>query len=87
MKINRINRFENDSNLKAFCDIETDDGILIKNFKLVQGKNGLFLSPPSEKGKDGKYYDSVILPKEIKRRRTTKYSQENNIHGRESIPG
>jgi stage V sporulation protein G len=50
----------------AFFDIQTDDGITIKGFKVVNGSNGLFVSSPSEKGKDGKYYETVILPKEMK---------------------
>lgn len=50
----------------AYFDIETPDGIVIKGFRLVQGSNGLFISAPDEKGKDGKYYDKVILPKEMK---------------------
>ncbi len=68
MKIARINKFKNNSGSKteAFFDIQTDDEIIIKGFRIVNGPNGLFISPPDEKGKDGKYYESVILPKEIK---------------------
>jgi stage V sporulation protein G len=50
----------------AFFDIQTDDGITIKGFKIVNGSNGLFVSSPNEKGKDGKYYETVILPKDMK---------------------
>lgn len=50
----------------AFLDIQTDDGITIKGFRLVNGSNGLFLSSPDQKGKDGKYYETVTLPKEMK---------------------
>lgn len=50
----------------AFFDIQTDDGITLKGFRLVNGSNGLFLSSPDQKGKDGKYYETVILPKEMK---------------------
>jgi len=50
----------------AFLDIQTDDGIIIKGFRLVNGSNGLFLSAPDQKGKDGKYYENVVLPKEMK---------------------
>ncbi len=55
-----------DSRTAAFFDIQTDDGIIIKGFRLVNGTNGLFLSAPDEKGKDGKFYDTVILPRELK---------------------
>lgn len=68
MKIVRMNHLNSNSTskTKAFFDIQTDDGIVIKGFKLVNGSNGIFMSSPNEKGKDGKYYDSVILPKEMK---------------------
>jgi stage V sporulation protein G len=68
MKIIRVNPLQNGKGGKtaAFLDIQTNDGIIIKGFRLVNGANGLFLSAPNEKGKDGKYYDSVVLPKEMK---------------------
>ena len=50
----------------AFFDVQTPDEIIIKGFRLINGANGLFISSPDEKGKDGKYYESVILPKEMK---------------------
>ena len=53
------------SNPKAFFDIETDEGFLMKGFKIVDGSNGLFVSAPSEKAKDGKYYDRVRIPKDL----------------------
>jgi stage V sporulation protein G len=68
MKIIRINPLKNDSGGKtaAFFDIQTNDGIIIKGFRIVNGANGLFVSAPNDKGKDGKYYDNVILPQEMK---------------------
>lgn len=68
MKITRMNTLGNEAGGKtaAFFDIQTTDEIVIKGFRLVNGANGLFISSPNEKGKDGKYYESVILPKEMK---------------------
>jgi stage V sporulation protein G len=68
MKIVRMNLLDNSSGSKllAFFDIETDDGIVIKNLRLLTGVNGLFTTPPNEKGKDDKYYDTIIFPKNIK---------------------
>lgn len=65
MKIVRINKL-NSGKSAAFVDIETNDGIIIKGFRLVNGNKGMFLASPDEKGKDGKYYETVIVPKEIK---------------------
>jgi stage V sporulation protein G len=63
-----MNKIDNsNSKTLAFFDIETNDGILIKGFRVVTGSNGLFISAPDEKGKDGKYYETVILPKEMKK--------------------
>lgn len=47
------------SNIKAFIDLKVDDILVIKGLMLVEGKEGLFLSFPSKKGKDGKYYNSI----------------------------
>jgi stage V sporulation protein G len=68
MKIIRLNPLKSDGSGKtaAFFDIQTNDGITIKGFRLVNGSNGLFMSAPDQKGKDGKYYETVILPKEMK---------------------
>ncbi len=67
MKIVRMNHLNSNSGkTAAFFDIQTNDGITIKGFKVVNGSNGLFVSSPNEKGKDGKYYETVILPKEMK---------------------
>lgn len=54
--------YNGNSKTKAFIDLELDDTLVIKGLTLVEGKNGLFLSFPSTKGKDGKdgkYYKSV----------------------------
>ncbi len=66
MKINRMNPYNGNSKTAAFFDLETDEGIIIKGFTLVESSNGLFVSAPSEKGKDGKYYDKVLLSNELK---------------------
>lgn len=46
-------------NTKAFIDLELDNVLIVKGLSLVEGKKGLFLSYPSSKGKDGKYYNTV----------------------------
>ena len=60
IKIYRFNSFENsESNTKAFVDIIIDNEVIVKGFKLIEGKEGLFLGNPSEKSKNEKYYDTV----------------------------
>ena len=52
--------------LKAFFDVRTEEGFIIKGFKLVQGINGLFVGFPSQKGNDEEYYDTVWADKELR---------------------
>ena len=52
---------------KAFFSVMTSEGIIIKNFKLVNGINGLFVSMPSTfSKKDDKWYDDVKMSEELK---------------------
>lgn len=58
--------YNGNSKTKAFIEFTLDDTLVIKGMTLVECKNGLFLSMPSSKGKDGKYYNSVYsLDKEF----------------------
>lgn len=47
------------SNTKAFIELKLDNVLIVKDLSLVEGKKGLFLSYPSSKGRDGKYYNTV----------------------------
>ena len=47
------------SKTKAFIELCLDKTLVIKGLTLVEGSQGLFLSFPSSKGKDGKYYNSI----------------------------
>ena len=47
------------SNTKAFIELKLDNVLIVKGLSLVEGEKGLFLSYPSSKGKDGKYYNTV----------------------------
>ena len=52
--------------IRAFFDLQTEDGFTLKGFKLVEGINGLFVGFPSQKGSDDEYYDTIWADKEIK---------------------
>jgi stage V sporulation protein G len=54
------------SKLRAFFNIEFDNGVVVKGFKIAEGPSGLFVGNPSEKDKDGKWWDKVYLPSHIK---------------------
>jgi len=66
MKISRMNPFSGSGKTVAFFDLETEEGMNIKGFTLVEGTEGLFVGAPREKGKEDKYYDRVYLPRELK---------------------
>ena len=55
--------------LKANVSINIDDVLVINDFKLVEGKNGMFISKPSREYKDGretKYRDvAYFLDQEV----------------------
>ena len=52
--------------IKAFFDLQTEDGFTIKGFKMVEGTNGMFVGFPSQKGKDEEYHDTVWADKDVK---------------------
>lgn len=55
-----VRKYESaNSKTKAFVELKLDEVLIVKGLSLVKGNNGLFLSFPSSKGKDNKYYNSV----------------------------
>ena len=65
MKIERMNK-GSWGKVRAFFDLTTSEGFVIKGFKIIEGINGLFVSMPSQKSNDGEYYDSVFATKELR---------------------
>lgn len=66
-EVARMHKFENDGNLKAFVDLTVNQALLFKGVRVVEGKRGLFVSMPREKGKDSKWYETIRpMSQEIK---------------------
>ena len=65
MKIDRINK-GNWGKVRAFFDVQTEEGFTMKGFKLVEGINGLFVGFPSQKGNDEEYRDTIWADKDLK---------------------
>ncbi|MDO8747873.1 MAG: SpoVG family protein [Candidatus Omnitrophota bacterium] len=62
IQVARLFRVEKEgSKLKAFVDLAIGGCLIVKGFKIMQGQEGLFVSMPSQPGKDGKWYQ-VALP-------------------------
>ncbi len=59
-KVARLHRLNGESVIKAMCDINICDELVVKGFRVVDGKNGLFVGLPQESGKNGKWYDRAF---------------------------
>jgi stage V sporulation protein G len=67
ISVKRVKKLSGDGPRKAFCDVMIDGALLITGLRVVEGKNGLFVSMPQEQGKDGNWYDTVVpLTKEAR---------------------
>lgn len=67
VSVKRVTKLNGDGSVKAFCDVAIAEAYLIKSVKVVEGKNGLFVSMPREQSKTGKWYDTVApLTKEAR---------------------
>lgn len=60
MKITEIRiHLMNEDRLKAFASVIFDNEFVVRNMKVVEGTNGLFLCMPSRKMPDGAHKDMV----------------------------
>lgn len=48
---------EDDERLKAYATITFDNCFVVRDLKIINGNNGLFVAMPSKKRKDGSYKD------------------------------
>jgi len=67
MKVSRMSKGDWNK-VKAFFDLETDEGFTIKGFKVVQGNDGMFVGFPSQKNKDGEYQDTIFADKTLRQK-------------------
>jgi DNA-binding cell septation regulator SpoVG len=66
MKVLNMRASGSSSKIRGYFDVETADGMTVKGFKIAEGPTGLFVGMPSEKDKNGKWWDRVLMPKEMK---------------------
>lgn len=58
MNITDVKVFLRESNqLKAFVNMVIDDAFIIRNIKVIEGDNGLFVAMPSRRVSSGEYRD------------------------------
>ena len=48
---------KDDERLKAFATITFDDCFIVRDLKVIDGSEGLFVAMPSKRRKDGQYKD------------------------------
>ena len=67
LDVSRLHKLEGSGPTKAFCDLSILGSLVINGLRVVEGKDGLFVSMPREAGKDGKWYNTVIpLNRDVK---------------------
>ena len=67
LAVKRLVKFEGEGSLRAYCDLVISDTFLVKGLRVVEGKNGIFVSMPRQQTKQGKWFDLVeTLTKETK---------------------
>jgi len=60
MEITEVRVFPvNEEKLKAFVTITIDDCFVVRDLKVINGNNGLFVAMPSKKRKDGTFRDTA----------------------------
>lgn len=52
--------------VRAFFDLRTDEGFVIKGFKIIEGINGKFVGMPSTKNEQGEYFPTVWADEAVK---------------------
>jgi stage V sporulation protein G len=58
MKVTEVNVFPvNEERLKAYVSITFDDAFVVRDLKIINGNDGLFVAMPSKKRKDGQFRD------------------------------
>lgn len=62
MKITDIRIYPTKLNgkVKAFVSVTFDNCFVVTGFRIIEGKNGLFVSMPSQKDKNGEYRDTAF---------------------------
>ncbi len=60
MQVTEVNVFPVDEEkLKAYVTITFDDCFVVRDLKVINGKEGLFVAMPSKKRKDGTFKDTA----------------------------
>jgi len=61
VKVDRITKLNNESKVKAFCDLLFGDLFLVRGFRVVEGEKGIFVGMPQQRSMQGKWFN-VFTP-------------------------
>ncbi|HEY8391667.1 MAG TPA: septation regulator SpoVG [Capillibacterium sp.] len=53
----RLKKIENGSKMKAIASITFDDAFVVRDIRVIEGQNGLFVAMPSRKTPSGEFRD------------------------------
>ena len=59
-KVTRLYKFNGEGPVKGIADVAINDEFLVRGFRIIEGKDGLFVGMPKGIGKDGKRYDNAF---------------------------
>ena len=59
LKITKVDvrRYDNGSNMKALASVVLDDCFIVRDIRVIEGNNGLFVAMPSKRTPDGEFRD------------------------------
>ncbi|MGQ9778742.1 MAG: septation regulator SpoVG [Bacillota bacterium] len=55
----RLKKVSNEGKVRALATITIDDAFVVRDIRVVEGQNGLFVAMPSRKTPDGEFRDIV----------------------------
>lgn len=53
----RVRRVASEGRMKAIASITFDNQFVVRDIRVIEGNNGLFVAMPSRKSRDGGYHD------------------------------
>lgn len=53
----RLKKMDTDGKMKAIASMTIDDAFVVKDIRVIEGRNGLFVAMPSRKNFDGEFKD------------------------------
>ena len=81
LKITKVDvrRYDNGSNMKALASVVLDDCFIVRDIRVIEGNNGLFVAMPGKLNKEGKE-ENVVFPtnKEMREKLETAIMDEYN---------